>query len=695
MRKLYSLLILAFFTFDAATAHAVTTSCATDKHEVYCELLEVMESYVSSIACDQRIDGTDSLCSGSQEPSSGFHDVGQFGLALNQRNQEAVYTLAFLYQNSYSSYYQNSALLNRVVWALDYLRRAQGAEGGISENGWKGIDYDDNNNNLNYNERGTHSGSATSVAGFTYYAAGRAISILSGITAFENKLDENTAIGGDGVSNDLRRKAYANLVAKGAKFLSTTLNGRGKSPNQAVWSLLALYALDDAYTDLDYAVSDSELVTIMDELVDSKVESIADRIFGGEIYHEDPNYFDTWFSDDGMLLEPGFKASSVAKADSLSVGYDSSYSNVTLRGLVMLNVMDSGNFPLTSGVVNDYIEAIRLFLYLDLDLEKGGYQVSNVSRRKPQEHSVPFVPAGIGQSHPSLKAIFNAGLEHFMHDPDDFFEISNKFRGKLYAIGDLLRNWQDPSTTTHTLPLNTASTIARSGETLYNTSSTGAYDVHASFRLYNSNGTLAGITYVTENWWDGTKFYQYGASTAIITNLTLSETGCSDSSGGNSSSTIAAINNLGLCQDAYNLYGRRTSGSSDTQAVSCYNGDGVLKEIFVCNSSGDDYIVQALTSPESSSFDVDFDNDGDGNYLDTDDDNDGLSDIQESSLGSDPFDTDSDDDGLDDYTEYTNGTDPTDSDTDGDGIPDGEDSDNNTHAGVAGFLPVMYHLILN
>ena len=60
--------------------------------------------------------------------------------------------------------------------------------------------------------------------------------------------------------------------------------------------------------------------------------------------------------------------------------------------------------------------------------------------------------------------------------------------------------------------------------------------------------------------------------------------------------------------------------------------------------------------------------------MDTDDDNDGVSDIEEISRGTDPKDADSDNDGLTDFEEVNLGTDPSISDTDNDGLTDYEET---------------------
>ena len=53
---------------------------------------------------------------------------------------------------------------------------------------------------------------------------------------------------------------------------------------------------------------------------------------------------------------------------------------------------------------------------------------------------------------------------------------------------------------------------------------------------------------------------------------------------------------------------------------------------------------------------IDSDNDGLGDNMDTDDDNDGISDIDEYAAGTDHLDADTDDDGLSDQEESEAGT---------------------------------------
>lgn len=121
----------------------------------------------------------------------------------------------------------------------------------------------------------------------------------------------------------------------------------------------------------------------------------------------------------------------------------------------------------------------------------------------------------------------------------------------------------------------------------------------------------------------------------------------------------------------------RTDSTDNCPVVANFNqtdqdGDGVGNACDNCSS---------LSNPSQSNAD----SDGAGDACDADDDNDGLHDILEATLGTNPLLADSDNDGLTDYAEvaydgdpynYAPGVDlnPFTADTDGDGLLDGADA---------------------
>lgn len=94
------------------------------------------------------------------------------------------------------------------------------------------------------------------------------------------------------------------------------------------------------------------------------------------------------------------------------------------------------------------------------------------------------------------------------------------------------------------------------------------------------------------------------------------------------------------------------------------------ENIWAVLPAGRDYLLQVVSKPGQGTFDWDYalawrmvdliDTDGDGipDINDTDDDNDGLSDIDELTAGTDPLDADTDDDLFMDGTEVLAGTNP-------------------------------------
>jgi len=86
-----------------------------------------------------------------------------------------------------------------------------------------------------------------------------------------------------------------------------------------------------------------------------------------------------------------------------------------------------------------------------------------------------------------------------------------------------------------------------------------------------------------------------------------------------------------------------------------------------------DQDVDAQSSIEVVS-DINSDLDGVYNSQDSDDDNDGIPDLEENALWTNPLDNDTDNDGIFDQIEILEWLDPLDNDSDGDGVLDGQDS---------------------
>lgn len=121
-------------------------------------------------------------------------------------------------------------------------------------------------------------------------------------------------------------------------------------------------------------------------------------------------------------------------------------------------------------------------------------------------------------------------------------------------------------------------------------------------------------------------------------------------------------------------YGGECSVVAGSTLVTCINvpvGDIVNENSVISIITNDG---QTQDTEFTAVADIDTDDDGQVNYVDTDDDNDGLSDVDEATEGTDPLDEDHDNDGLTDGDEVNiHESDPTLVDSDGDGLNDGDE----------------------
>ena len=126
----------------------------------------------------------------------------------------------------------------------------------------------------------------------------------------------------------------------------------------------------------------------------------------------------------------------------------------------------------------------------------------------------------------------------------------------------------------------------------------------------------------------------------------------------NVSGVLLYVGNSHLCATPYVavLTSSGGGGSSDSDA----DNDGVPDSSDNCPNT-----------PNANQANNDGDSEGDA--CDIDDDNDGLSDVEEGQLGTNPFIFDTDGDGIGDGDEILAGTNPLSTDSDGDGWPDNEE----------------------
>jgi uncharacterized protein (TIGR02145 family) len=101
---------------------------------------------------------------------------------------------------------------------------------------------------------------------------------------------------------------------------------------------------------------------------------------------------------------------------------------------------------------------------------------------------------------------------------------------------------------------------------------------------------------------------------------------------------------------------RNLSGGLSSDTIMSVDASGVLRDSGITLQALNDAIANAQTAVDA----IDTDGDGIPNNTDTDDDNDGLSDVDEATAGTNPLIADTDGDGVSDGQEIIDGTDPLD-----------------------------------
>ncbi|GLR19918.1 T9SS type A sorting domain-containing protein [Portibacter lacus] len=155
------------------------------------------------------------------------------------RAQMPIETIALAFHKEWSKYYQDSTLIDRVVEALDFLRVAQGSDGGYIElenvpgGRWVGAP-----NRIQ---------GVGSLMGFGMKGAPGAFLAMQNEIMTDSYMDE---IINEGDSLITRRQAYINLFTGFREYLTLPRN-RGHASNQDIVNLTAAYLADQCLHALD------------------------------------------------------------------------------------------------------------------------------------------------------------------------------------------------------------------------------------------------------------------------------------------------------------------------------------------------------------------------------------------------------------------------------------------------------------
>jgi len=194
------------------------------------------------------------------------------------RAQMPIETIALAFHKPWSKYYQDSTLIDRVVSALDFLRVAQGSDGGYIElenvpgGRWIGAP--------------NRTEGAGSLMGFGMKGAPGAFLAMQNEIVTDSYMNEMI---NDGDSLISRRQAYINLFAGFRDYL-TLPSRRGHASNQDIVNLTAAYLADQCLLKLDPSQCWSEATRqyYLDVCI-----GLEDGIYGGP-----------WVSTKGTSLEP-------------------------------------------------------------------------------------------------------------------------------------------------------------------------------------------------------------------------------------------------------------------------------------------------------------------------------------------------------------------------------------------------------
>lgn len=397
--------------------------------EVRMDVIKTMEKYIPSIMTGQRVtyddmveffmewkqlprEDVEKVFKGTgMEVESGDRKHGQFR-GDDIRSQECTYVLAYLYQEPESIYYGSDLILNRVLWSIDYMTRAQGANGGFQDS-WVGVPIRKDAYNC--------------VAGFTLYSIARSITLLIREPAVQAALDEMIDTDGLGMPNVKRRDGWLEMLSKATHWI--TYSQRGHGPNQDVGNVVSAYAINEAYSLLhpkgEKAVPDRD------------IDAITERCLA------DP----TWWSNQGMLKE---------RNGQNPAGYDSHYGTITLYWLSLLTYYNNK-------AVDRLVKYADVFQYFHYPERFEGDEIlgphiieGRVANRHRGEGKQPEIVAiALSQQyHPAMRAVYAKEFDVFEKSPGDYFTFGSghQFTETMYKYVDLLLYGTEPLEADYVLP---------------------------------------------------------------------------------------------------------------------------------------------------------------------------------------------------------------------------------------------------
>ena len=336
---------------------------------------------------------------------------GAFKNSIDIRSQEGTYTLAYLYQEPLSRYYQNEHVLNSVLRSLDYMTRAQGSNGGFVDGGreWPGVP--------------NRSHAYDPVAGFTLYSMSRSMVILSGQPAFQEALEELIDAEGLGKPHITRRDAWITMLANAGKWI--TYEQRGHGPNQDVGNVVSAFTINEAHK----LLHENQLGTLSKEELDKLTQQCMSST--------------TWWTEQGMLKE---------RNGPDPAGYDGHYGSVTQYWLGLLTMYH----PDAKVRMEKYLNTLQYFYYpAGSGSYQKAYQIEGVTaNRRRMEKGADIVALSVSYKyHPAVKPIYYSTFEALKANPRlDFPGGSHTFSESLYKYVDFMEYGQIPQESNYAIP---------------------------------------------------------------------------------------------------------------------------------------------------------------------------------------------------------------------------------------------------